>query len=260
MWVERIAAFMNVPGDLGLGTFPTKWTRPIDHVGGKGETPLKVALTAKRQGGLYALSSGVMIWAAARMGEMTDVTPLRDLALAQFFMQQHPAYYRHPDAIPDVNEINRTDKYEATVSFILKYFFDDWFFNRRDWPLYPNFAAVAEIITLCRYHMGPDRPAAFDGWVEGMIERISEIAAYPEARNLSFRIPPDLRPATRLATMGPAIPPQALDLSVDASRMDMREAWREFLTTVDWASNRFLNPPGAVHLPPGFGRPYEEPR
>ena len=260
MWVRRIKEFLRVPPDFGSGDFPEAWSKPRDHAGPDGDTPLKFALLEKKQGGLYAIFSGVMIWAAARLEQKTDVSALEHLAVALFLLQQDNSYYRPPARRATIIEINKEEKYTATVLYILDRFYEDRLYNRGRWPLYPNFASVAQVINLTRHHMGPVQRAVFDPWVEGIIARTAVLAPFPESKQLQPDIPEAEQEAQRIATMGPAIPPQALDLSADVGELDFTEAWRAFLTTVDWSSNRYLNPPEAVALASGRGRAYAEPR
>ena len=260
MWSKLIRDFLGIPGNFGYGDFPEGWSKPESHTGPAEFTPLKSALLAKRQGGLYAILSGVLVWTAARLEHKTDVSALEDLAVALFLLQQDNAYYRRPAKRTSIIDINRSEKYAATVLNMLDIFYEDRFYNLQRWPLYPNFSAVAQTINLSRHHMGPAQRAVFDPWVEGMIARIGVLASFPEAAQLQFDIPEAEQENQRIQTMGPAIPPQALDLSVDAATLDAPQAWRAFLTSVDWAGNRYLNPPDAVVLPPGRGRAYAEPR
>lgn len=260
VWEERLSRYLHIPTDFSAEPFPVDWIKPIKHIGASEHTPLKQALTAKHQGGLYALMSGVLIWTAARLQNHTDVQPLQELSVALFLFQQDPAYYRHPEERPKLRIIDSAEKYQATVMWMLHSFYEDWFWFQQDWTLYPTFSTVAEIICLARHHMGSAQRAVFDPWVEGMIARIADIAAYPEAKDLPDEIPEADRAAQRLTTMGPAIPPQTLDLTLDLSTLDFQKAWIEFLTSVDWASNRFLKPPDEIHLSIASGRAYAVPR
>lgn len=260
VWEERLRCYLPIPTDFSAEPFPADWIKPSAHSGARGDTPLKGVLTDKRQGGLYALTSGVLIWTAERLRNLTDVRPLEELSVALFLFQQDPAYYRHPADRPKIRSIDTAEKYEATVMWMLRTFYQTWYRNRHEWTLYPNFSVVAQIICLARHHMGSVQRTVFDPWVEGMIARIADIAAYPEAKDLPHKIPEADRAAQRITTMGPAIPPQALDLALDLNTLDFQEAWLEFLTSVDWSSNRFLKRPDEIQLASGSGRAYSVPR
>jgi hypothetical protein len=257
-WAARIKEFLQVPSDFSADDFPDAWSKPSDHVGPDDLTPLKAALFDKQQGGLYAIQSGVLIWGASRLESKTDVSALKELAVALFLLQQDNSYYRSPERRTNILEINEFEKYEAPGLYILDIFFDDRFYDGRRWPLYPHFSSLAQIVNLTRHHMGPAQRASFDPWLNGIIERMAILAPLPDTVDLPDEIPEDEKEAQRVVTMGPAIPPQALDLSRPFQDHDPREAWIEFLTTVDWPGNRFLNPPESVA--PVRGRAYAEPR
>jgi hypothetical protein len=260
MWAERIKDYLRIPPDFGLGDFPSRWSGPSAHNGSDGNAGLKKALVDKTQAGLFTLYSGVLIWAAARLETKTDVSPLKDLAVALFCLQQDNSYYRPPEARADIGEIDEAERYVSTVLYLMHLFFQDRMRNGGRWPLYPNFVAVAKAITLTRYHMGAPQRAVFDPWLKAAITRVDVLAPFPQHAELSPRIPPEAQEAQRAATMGTPIPPQALDLTRAVGGLDFPAAWTEFLTTVEWPSNRYLNPPHSVELAPGHGRAYAEPR
>ncbi len=259
MWEEKISQSLRIPDDFGVGEFPDNWTEVTDHTGPEGSSPLKAALIDKTQSALYAVYSGVLIWASRRLQHMTDTKSLEELAVALFCYQHDPAYLTSNRPRPRLLEISTREKYEATVLYFEYAIFYERWSNNGDWPLFPNFAIVADAINLTRHHLGVRQRTLFDPWVEGIIVRMNALAPLPQHSEFRWDMPKEQKPAQRLITMGPPIPPQALDLSAGEKSIDLSKASREFLQSVDWKNNRFLKRPEDVSLR-FSGQPYRDPR
>lgn len=243
-WANEIRLSLHIPEDFGLGGFPADWEGAIHHVGPRGSSPLKSALVDKTQAGLYAIYSGVMMFAAERLKYHANTTSLRDLAVALFCYQHDASFLKKHKKRPRLLDISRREKFSASVLYFEYAIFYDRWANSGNWPLFPNFAIVAEAITLARHHMGPQQRDIFDPWVEGIIARMNIIAPLPQHANYTWDLPEAEMPAQRRETMGQPIPPQTLDLSVDISGIDLGQASEEFISTVDWSGNSFLSLPG----------------
>jgi hypothetical protein len=259
MWAQRLSDSLNIPADFGIADFPGEWSKPTDHTGPEGSSPLKTALVDKTQSALYAIYSAVLIWTARRLEYMTDIKPLEELAVALFCYQHDPAYLTTARKRPRLLEIARREKYEATVLYFEYAIFYDRWCNNGDWSLFPNFSIVADAINLARHHMGARQRAVFDPWVEAVIERMNILAPLPQHADFTWEIPEEAMPAQRLVTMGPPVPPQALDVRLDLEDFDMAAASKEFLTTVDWQGNRYLSRPEDISQRTN-GQPYRDPR
>lgn len=250
-WADRIRLGLHIPQDFGLGGFPTDWKGAIHHVGPRESSPLKSVLIDKTQAGLYAVYSGVLIFAAERLQYHTNTQGLRDLAVALFCYQHNSQYLTIRKKRPRLLDISRKEKFAATALYFEYAIFYDRWANSGDWPLFPNFAMVAEAITLARYHMSPPQRAVFDPWVEGIIARMNSLAPLPEHSSFTWDMREAEMPTQRRLSMGPPIPPQTLDLTVDVSEIDLEKASSEFLHSVDWLGNQFLAVPDQGGQPAG---------
>lgn len=257
-WADRIRLGLHIPQDFGLGDFPTDWKGAIHHIGPRESSPLKSVLIDKTQAGLYAIYSGVLIFAAERLQYHTDTQSLRDLAVALFCYQHDPRYLTLRKKRPRLLDISRREKFAATALYFEYAIFYDRWANSGNWPLFPNFSMVAEAITLARYHMGSPQRAVFDPWMKGIIARMNTLASLPEHSSFRWDMPEAQMPAQRRLTMGSPIPPQTLDVTVDVSEIDLGQASGEFLATVDWSRNPFLAAPDQGGQPSG-GSVVEDP-
>ncbi|MEM7056549.1 MAG: hypothetical protein AAF557_03100 [Pseudomonadota bacterium] len=256
MWAQKISDAIVIPSDFGIGEFPTEWSEPLHYA--EPGPPLKIALIEKTQSALHAIFSGVMIWAARRLGYVTDVTALEDIAVMLFCYQQDPDYVCqvHP---PSILESSQAERYEGVALFLEHLILYQLWKNDWRWPLLPHYNTVAQAITLIRYQMGPKQRSSFDSWITRIIERMNDLGPLPEHKGLMPRVAQEDRPARRQVVMGLPIPPQSLDLGMDMNGFDMSAAWHDFLTTVDFRNNRFLKPLEDVQLSSGE-RPYFDSR
>lgn len=154
----------------------------------------------------------------------------------------------------------RADRFEGTVIYLSYQSFYPLWRNETKWPLAPYWSEVAHAITVARYQMGAKHRRAFDAWTRGFVARMNKLAPLPEHKDLTLDVDsPEQQSAQRLLVMGSPIAPPLLDLRVDVKSFDATAASREFLRTVDWKNNRYLQPPESVALAYG-GVPYREGR
>jgi hypothetical protein len=257
VWAEKISRSLSIPEGFGEGDFPTRWSTPSAHA----EPPpaLKLALIDKTQSALHTIYAGVLIWVSRRLQDKTDTKGLEDLAVMLFCYQHDASYLRMPEKRPRILHASRAEKFEGTAIYLQYLAFYAFWLNEKNWPLLPHWSEVAGAITLARYHMGANQLALFDPWVQGIIARMNVLGPLPEHERLSPSVPKDKELEQRQRVMGSPIAPHLLDLRVNLSEVDSAAAAREFLTTVDWRNNQYLQPPENVILASG-GSAYRDPR
>lgn len=249
---------MSIPSDLDAEEFTNEWTSPREHAE---PTPAqKRAMIDKTQAALHAIYAGVLVWVSRRLRAKTDTRPLDELAEMLLCYQHDAAYVRMPEKRPRIYASSRADRFEGTVIYLGYQIFYALSNNDARWPLAPHWNEVAHAITLARYQMGAKHQRAFDAWTRGIIARMDAIAPLPEHKDLRLEVEsPEQQSAQRRLVMGAPIAPQLLDLRVAVEGFDSSAASREFLRTVDWANNRYLQPPEAIALSSG-GAAYREGR
>ena len=116
MWAKRIGDALSIPDNFGWDDFPSEWSKPMNHAAPGG--PLEAALIDKTQGALYAIYSGVLIWAARRLERMTNIRALEDLAVMLFCYQQDPDYLFAGQERPRILASSRAEKYKGTEIYL----------------------------------------------------------------------------------------------------------------------------------------------
>lgn len=236
------------------------WKGALQHIGPVADaTPLQVALLKKTNCALYMIYIGCVGLCIKRTGTIIEQKLSRrtvEMAYAYQFDWRYPKLFGI--TIEDVE--NKADKVTAVRRSIAYFFFQivkqaSTFFTP-DRPV----SEVSFMINLTRHLCGPTNAKTIDGWVQGMIERMNAIAAFPGHNNPSIYDYPDRQSweAATLQTHGTPLPPEVLDLSADLSQTNLRALAGAWLNKLDPAVNPLLQPPEAV-LAKGFqGIPYRD--
>ncbi len=247
----RILEGLPIPAGLADTPFSGKWQGPLRHAGPERMTPLKEALCFKTNAALYSLFSGTLLWSAARLEGKTDTRPLFWLCEALYAWQQDWRWFKRPDRIPDLDDMDAADRPTATVMFLTDLIHQDHIYENRMWSTEPMFSTVAEAITLTRYNLPGSALPAFDSWMEAMISRLDAIAAFDEQGNTPD-IPEgdnDLRREWTAKVMGMPLPPSVLDLHKEVDVKAFETEWTEVLGALDWESNPYLARPASPVVP-----------
>lgn len=238
----RIMQYLPLPAGVAEAKFTGKWHGPVRHVGPERMTPLKEALCFKTNAALYSLYSGTLIWSAARLEGKIDTGPLFCLAEALYAWQQDWRWFRRPQRIPDLDDMDAADRPTATVMYLCDLIHQDHIYENRMWSTEPMFSTVAEAITLTRYNLPASAIPAFDGWVEAMIARLDSIAPFDEQGNTPELPEGDTkeRRSWTAKVMGRPLPPSVLDLRKEVDVASFPAEWAETIASLDWQSNPYL--------------------
>jgi hypothetical protein len=260
MWANQIRNWMNVPLDIGDLPVKGKWNGVHKHIGADSYTPLKRSLAFKHVSGLCTIMSGMMLWMSARLASRVDTSALDELAVALFCYQQDNLYYRSPEARASLAEIDAADRFQGPVLYIL----DEWYNHRSradaTWPVHPPHNMVGSMLEMARYVMGADGKIVFDAWITETIARMNELVPFPGHSSVPQKYDVSQKAALSLVSMGPPVPPTALDRSITPEPKHFATQWQEFLTSVTWQQNRFLRPPDEMTATGFPAVPYRESR
>ncbi len=168
----------------------------------------------------------------------------RDLAQALFCYQISPHYV---ELIRSYKRVPKTNGFELCQGATLVYawiFFSKQIPRGHTWPLYPPFNIVAQAVYLTK-HIMPKRYNPFDRWLKAMIEKLSTVAAFPDAR--TDPVPPDISPQARHAetvrAMGPPLSLSVVDVLADFDPTANASEIETTLASLDWEKNQFLRSP-----------------
>jgi hypothetical protein len=238
----EIMSRLPIPEGLSVAAFTGKWNGPLQHVGPERMTPLKEALCFKTNAALYSIYAGTLVWAAARLEGKTDTRQILMLAEALYAWQQDWRWFKRPEKIADLDDMDASDRPTATALYLADLIHQDHIYENRMWSTEPMFATVAEAITLTRYNMPAATLPVFDAWLESLIARLDEVAPFDEQGNTPD-LPEGDNPERRVWTgmvMGMPLPPSVLDLSRPVDQAGFHAEWVTLLASLDWERNDYL--------------------
>jgi hypothetical protein len=111
---------------------------------------------------------------------------------------------------------------------------------------------------LVRHIMPKNKKKVFSKWLEGMLDRIKEVAPKPDEPHVKKAdMSPEERAAYYARHWGEALPPQVLDLEFDYQHNEREQLVDRFLRELDWRENPFLRSPDAMKRLGFEGTPYQ---
>lgn len=246
---EEIASFLPIPADLAARKLTGPWRGASYHCGPDGMSPLKKQLVLLTNAAHYTLASGALVWSAARLRALADVTPLLDIAEALFAFQQDAAYFRPPRRAAsapfvDPDELPRPT---STVAHLVASVRTEHAVSGGRWPAGRMFGFSAEVLVLTRFNLPKDLHKPFDSWTKKMIGRLDELATVEDDDPPTTTPEQKRRWATKV--MGKPLPPSVLDLSREPRTKTFGSEWKRVLANLDWKSNRYLDKPKGELLP-----------
>ena len=231
-----------------------KWDSYENHIGPlEGNPPLKKRLSGLTMMGEVTLAAGILLWAARRLEQDVDVTPLYQVAEASFAYQFSPRYMPRtrferifgPDDPPAESAFFGLRQQMRRVTMA------DWY-----WDVYGNPTQdLFHMAWATNYIMAKADRKDFEGWLFATHERILGVAARPdEPRFKMADFDTEKEYAARVALhRGTPLPPDILSGPVEG---DLTALAHDFLRSLDPQTNPYLAP-AAEMVEEGFdGQPY----
>jgi hypothetical protein len=249
-YIEK-AGIVGAPLD-----FP--WQGPQAHIGPV-ETVNKMfnLIGYKTTCGMLSQAAGIISWGAWRLEGHTNVKVLLQMVEASFAFQVHPCYV-DPDGAPTRKPKERPAAESAAAKLQLLLW--EGLDADRYWHSYyqPHDSAFHSAY-LVRHIMPKSKKKVFSDWLEGMLERIKEVAPKPDEPRVKD---PDAlsakeRDAYYSRHWGQSLPPQVLDVEFDYQPSKREELVEHFLRQLSWKENPFLRSPDAMKKLGFEGKPYE---
>lgn len=243
--------------DLSEPPLAPSWTHPHDHMGPvRTPTPLFEKLYGRTTCGTVTMMSGVMLWAASRVGHFFDTSYMREMAEAGFAWQVDWRYLA--EDVPPPNGLPKPETPEGAGPAIFQFMFaairgeSPW--NSFNQPIFPlvHTACLANVI------MPKSALPEFEKWLLYLSGRLYDVAEAPDMEIPNFSdFESEEAYNHHIAPMrGIPIPPAILEYDVDHEEMDLEAEARAFVATLDPTKNRFLRSRDDM-LPLGFeGEPY----
>jgi hypothetical protein len=233
------------------------WKGALKHTGPLAGTELQGALMRKTNCALYLIYIGCVSLCIKRTG------PVLDQKLSRYLLGMAYAYqfdWRYPKlfgiTIDDVE--NKEDKVTAVRRSIAYFFFEivgqaSSFFTPQQ-----VVHDVSYMIQLTRHLCGKANRKVVNAWLEGLIERLNQVAPLTIQHKPSIYDYPD-RAAWEAATRqthGKPLPLELLDLGLDLAGADLDVMATAWLRGLDPLANPLLQP-ADVLVAKGFqGIPY----
>jgi hypothetical protein len=245
---EEVIRTLPIPSSVASAKLTGKWRGASSHCGPDGMSPLKKELAFLHNAANYTLASGALLWSAARLRAMTDVTPLLDIAEALFAFQHDPSWLRMPRRSANRPFVDPDDlpRPVSTVGHFAASVRGDYACNGGHWPAGRMFGFPAECITLTRHNLPKDALKPFDLWTKKVIARLDGIATFDEDDPDLDATKPVQQRKWAAKVMGKPIPPSILDLSCEPNPKTFAAEWKSVLARLDWKKNPYLARPKGV--------------
>jgi hypothetical protein len=234
------------------------WKGLTKHIGPTADfTPLQKALLNKTNCALYMIYIGCVGLCSARTVTALD-QKINTCLVEQIFCYQFDWRYPKPFGLPITMVDSGAERISAIRRSVAFYFFEivermPSFFNSNS-PI----ADVSFMINLARHIVGAENQQVFDAWVEQMIQRMDQIAAFSEhpSPKLSDYGSRQEWEATVLKVHGAPLPLEVLNLAFDPTGKDLHGLAVAELNSINAAENPLLATPEQLKARGFTGTPY----
>lgn len=244
--------------DLSEAPLAPKWTHSHDHMGPvQTTTPLWEKLYGRTTCGTVTMMSGVMLWAAARLGHFCDTAYMREMAEAGFAWQLDWRFLR--EDVPPPEGLPKPETPEGAGPAIFQFM---WSAIRGEGPWNSFSQPIFDLVHmayLANFIMPKSALPEFEKWLLHLSGRLYDVAEAPDMDIPEFSdFESEEAYNEHVAPMrGAPIPPAILEYDVEHEDMDLEAEARAFVATLDPTKNRFLRSKDEM-LRLGFeGEPYK---
>jgi hypothetical protein len=247
---EKFLECASFPSTALGGAFDAVWITASAHLGPHDYSPMKKSLEGIHSAGLLLLMNSAIAFAVARLPLSKPSFDLQLLMEAIFCYQIDPIYlvpHEEFRFMPLTEGAELSDGVARTFYWI---FFTVVWQRNGFWPTYPPVTPTAQALNLARF-TAPKADRAFSAWTSRNIQKIAEVAQFPDARKspLPATASEEERRAESVRAMGTPLAPAVLMGATGIPPDD-------FLAWIDWKTNPLLRAPDSM-IQSGFqGDPY----
>jgi hypothetical protein len=205
--------------------------------------------------GMLTQAAGIIEWGAWRLSQHAEVSVLLQMIQASFAFQVHPDYVdrnaartRAPEDEPAAQ--SAVDQLQLLLWRGL---------SAKEWwqSYYQPHDSAFHSAYLVRHIMHKSKKKVFSKWLEGMLDRIKEVAPKPNEPFVKKKeMSPQEQSEYYARHWGEPLPPQVLDMSSDYDHTRREEFVDRYLRELDWKGNPFLRSPEAMKELGFEGTPY----
>jgi hypothetical protein len=239
---------------------PTVWKGATSHIGPVQMVTKQVQnLCDKTTCGTVTIMAAVIVWAAKRLENFTDVSFMYELAEASFAWQFDWRYFDHT-AQPHYQAPD--EPIEESASLKIDYFLRYGIKGEDPWhSFYQPIMPLSHMINITNYILVEKKiQSKFKAWLKDLTNRINQIATAPEMDVPNFyKFESKALYWEHCAPRrGKPLPPLVLNIDDDISKYDLEVEAKKFLQSLDYKNNRFLRSPEEMKELGFVGEPYNK--
>lgn len=253
----RLLDRVHLPDGLPARSVSFDWDGPGEHFAPLNATPLSKALKGKTNSALCTLCAGALVWGARRLEMVTEASPAYLIAEVLLLWEDDPRYYHHPG--PASGPRPSGPAYEAIVDMFREttsIFKDSPGRHVSDPPI----QTVENVFSVVRQVLGPDWIDPFRSWTQQALAKLDQLAPNPH-QDFTGRFDYDSEEeweAHKALNMGRPIAVEVLNPGGETWTVERSDAcYRDFMTSVKPAENRYLATPALMRDLGFSGTPYQ---